>query len=317
MSTGVSSILFFAFATTFCGFATRASAQEAPPVSSAGNQATPAKETIEESLARMPSWTVIAEASAYRVGASGKVRMPGSSALSSPLGQSSLKLEKIGADNPQWGPYGRLRWRPTESSWSFGASGFGTSIDERGQADQDARVGDMLLLTGDTIRTEIQFRNIDVEANYRVFERARGKQARTGATKIATYVDLSMGLRALDTDVRFSHTTAQLPPFAPGQRFEVDNHDIFFQPIVGARAGVELIESFNIDLRFNFGGLPGTQRSVSWDIEPCFTWRPWTNVGLHVGYRNLFLSVRSGGDNERYSWRGGLAGLYLGVTGRF
>ena len=314
MLTGVSPILLLAIATTYCGLASHAIAQDAAP---AGDPTTPAKETFEESLAKMPSWTVIAEASAYRVGASGKVRTPGSTALASPLGQSSIKLENIGADNPQWAPYGRVRWRPNQGSWSFGASGFGTSIDERGEVDQDARVGDMLLVTGDIIRSEIQFRDIDVEATYRIFDRARGMQSRTDATKIASYIDLSMGLRVLDTDVKFSHTTAQLPPFTPGQRFEADNHNVFVHPIVGARAGIELVEKFNIDLRFNFGGLPGTHRSVSWDIEPCFTWRPWTNVGVHVGYRNLFISVRSGGDNERYSWRGGLAGLYFGVTGRF
>ncbi len=318
MSTRIPTFLIVAFAMSHLGGAECVIAQTASPqAANEKNPTTSANETLEESLAKMPSWTVLAEASAYRVGASGKVRMPGSNALSSPLGQSSLKLEKIGADNPQWGPYGRVRWRPTQGSWSFGASGFGTSIDELGVADETSRVGDMLLFSGDIIHTEIQFHNIDVEAAYRVFERARGKQSGTGSTKVAPYVDLTMGLRVIDTDVRFSHTTAQLPPFSPGQRFEADNHDVFFQPIVGARAGIELVETFNIDLRFNFGGLPGTQRSITWDIEPCFTWRPWSNVGVHVGYRNLFLSVRSGGDNERYSWRGGLAGLYFGVTGRF
>ncbi len=319
MTNGVRSILLYAIAMTQCGFAANAAWLEPPPAEQKaiepGETAAP-KESLDESLAKMPKWTVIAELSAYRVSASGKVRMPGTNGLASPAGQSSLKLESIGADNPQWAPYGRVRWRPSAGSWSFGASGFGTKIDEQGVADQDQRVGDMLLITGDVIRTEIQFRNFDAEAAYRVFERARGKNAR-GATKLASYVDLTAGLRVIDTDVKFAHTTAQLPPFVTGQRFEVDNNDIFFQPIVGARAGVEIVEEVNIDLRFNFGGLPGTQRSVSWDIEPCFTWRPWTNIGVHVGYRNLFVSVRSGGSNERYSWRGGLAGLYFGVTGRF
>ena len=320
MRTSAISILMLAFSLTQTGFKAQAAAEDPPPTKEKSNIVDPAasKETLAQAIAKMPRWTVLIEASAYRVGASGKVRMPGSTALSSTLGQSSVTLEEIGADSPRWAPYGRLRWRPAQGNWSFMASGFGTKLDVDGVVKQNQRVGDMIQRPGDFIHTEIQFYNIDIEAGYRFFERARGIQKSSGATKLSPYVDLTAGLRVIDTDVRFRHTSnLATPVILPGQRFEAENHDLFIHPIVGIRGGIELVEQFNVELRTNVGGLPGTRRSITWDIEPCFTWRPHANFGVHVGYRSLFMSVRSGGDNERFSWRGSMAGLYFGVTGRF
>ena len=157
---------------------------------------------------------------------------------------------------------------------------------------------------------------IYIEGGYRIFEKPCGV-GKDCNSRIAPYLDLTAGVRILDTDIEFKQQSNRRGLPAPGQQFSTSNHDVFVQPMVGVRAGLEIVEKFNIDLKVATGALPGNTRSFTWDVEPCFTWRPWKNVGFHIGYRNLFMNVRSGKDDARFSWRGTMAGLYFGVTGRF
>ena len=263
-----------------------------------------------------PSWTLQVEVVAYHLGAAGHVRMPSSAAFAGSQGPSSLKLKDINGDDTSWAPYGKLRWRPSAGKWSISLSSFGTSLGGSGAAQNTQRVGDMLITAGDQVDSDLKFINVDLEGGYRIYESAIGVSEK-GKAKVSPHVDLTAGLRVIDVDFKLvDHLSPTALP-GPGQRTESQYSHTFVQPTVGVAAGVEFFEEVTVDLRFNFGGVPGSARTASWDIEPSFTWRPDPNFGVEIGYRNLFMNLRSENSDSRFQYRGALAGIYLGVIGRF
>jgi hypothetical protein len=164
--------------------------------------------------------------------------------------------------------------------------------------------------------SEYTFWNVDIEGGYRFFQRSTAGSGRN-TTRIAFTSDALFGIRMIGTEVEFGNrfTPTSLPP--PGTISQAKGDGFFIQPMVGLRIGAEFVEQFGIELKTTVGAFPGDHRSVSWDIEPMFTWRPNPNFGVFIGYRMFAFDVRDGKGVERYQWKGTMAGLNVGAYLRF
>jgi hypothetical protein len=92
-----------------------------------------------------------------------------------------------------------------------------------------------------------------------------------------------------------------------------DRSEDFIDAVLGARAQLQLARVFSVELDLNAG--LGTGSSL--EVAVSFGYHPWSWLGVHVGYRNVFLDASAGRGATKYRFDGSLAGLFAGVSVRF
>ena len=273
--------------------------------------------TVPKWIDASPNWTVVATPGIAWMGASGDAKLKGTSGTGTKT--DSLLFKDNGLEDTELSPYARLTWRPKGSTggrWSVGISGFGSSSSSDAVAIEAQRIGDVNTSIGDNVHAKYSFWNVDIEGGYRFFQRSTAGSGRD-QTRLSFTADALFGIRMMDTEVKFENrfTPTTLPP--PGTIREAKGDGFFIQPMVGLRIEAEFVEQFGVEVKTTVGAMPGDHRSITWDIEPMFTWRPNPNFGAFIGYRIFTFDVRDGKGIERYEWSGAMAGLNVGAYLRF
>lgn len=288
-----------------------------PPPEPTGTGST-ANDGTEPDLGRLidPEWTLQLEPSFWYVSPSGKVKLPVSSGTG-PGGFTtagdSVRVERLNLDTPRFEPAGEAHL--SGGRWRFTFSGSHFSLDrENTPADEAFRIGSVVVAPGDPLDVSFEITSVDVTVGYRVWGRDFCAQVFTECPPNATDSLLRLyvigGARFTDVSFEVARDTAV--------RAAAGADQLFGEPILGARAEVELAEQFTLDLQLTGGGLPaGDTSSYSVDVMAGFHWRPHPNIGVQIGYRQLAYWLSDGDDEDEFEYNGRLAGLFAGVVFRF
>lgn len=309
--------LVLASAVSLASLAAPALAQVADAPTTNAQAAVDAKEPAQAQFEEAaPKFSISIEPSIWFAGAGGKVKMPGSAASPAPSENGPLaaelgdriKLDRIGFDDPQASP--AAEFNIGYGKWRFALRGFGFSIDDDSTVSDSGSLGTVDFAPGDTLVGEINANIFEAQAGYRFFEHVGRPRQNGDGYVVRFYADALGGARFYDIDMQFEQfgTTNGTNSF----------DDIWIEPTIGGKIGVELYEQFDIDLEVNFGVGPfGDHASWSWDVIAGFQWRPVENLGIQIGYRNLAFNLTDGDGADEFEWDGALAGLYFGVVIKF
>lgn len=294
-------------------------AEPAPgPSSTPPTASSPSTEGFSPTGAPDPEWTVRIEPSFWYVAPSGKVKLPassGSGSAASPPGDR-VKIEQLNLDSPRFeptgevhfsgGPNGRLRF-------TFSGATYSIERDDT-QADSSFRLGSVSVSSGDTLETSFDFTTVELTGGYRIWGRNFSDAAHTekpeNAVPTIARLYLIGGARFYNTSFELARRSG-----APGSA-EADQ--FFGEPIVGARAEIDIARDFTLDLQVSGGGLPlSDSSSYSVDIQAGFQWRPHPNIGIQIGYRQLAFWLSDGEDADEFEYNGRLAGLFAGLEIQF
>lgn len=275
-----------------CGVA---SAQDAAPDSGTSVPMS----TPEVSL--MSGWTLQFEPSVHYIAPSGDFKLPNSASIDT----EEVSVEGLNLDDTRLAPFGELHLR--RDKWRISISGLMYSLDDRTQVSDDSfQLGDLAIASGDELESSLDFWTLEAVASYRVFEDQTVPNSK-GKIGAAVGIDIVGGIRFFDVDLDVSAPS--------GSQSE---HNLWAQPVLGARVEIAIWEDFGFDVTSAFGYLPaGDNTSFSWDIVAAFHWRPWENVGVQIGYQQLAFTLEDGDDQEEFSWEGSMAGLFGGLLIRF
>lgn len=241
-------------------------------------------------------WTFQFEPSAWYAGLGGKIRIAGA-----PAGTDRVRINDLNLDSPKLTPAGELHLRTGD--WRFSFGGFWFNQSESNTMAVGGQLGAIAFAPGDVVRSEYSHDSYEPQIGYEIWRR----DPQPGdATKFLPRVEVFAGARIDDIEFRFQRAAAT-----------ARQHETFGQVIAGVKGSMDIADQFSIDLQIGAGGWPGGQRAFSWDIMVGFMWRPIENVGVQVGYRNLFSEFKSGDDANRFSYQGATAGLYFGAVVRF
>jgi len=241
-------------------------------------------------------WTFQFEPSAWYAGLGGKIRIAGA-----PAGVDRVRINDLNLDSPKLTPAGELHLRTGD--WRFSFGGFWFNRSETNTMAVGGQLGAIAFAPGDVVRSEYSHDSYEPTVGYEIWRR----DPQPGdATKFLPRVEVFAGARIDDIEFSFQRAAAT-----------ARQHETFGQVIAGVKGSMDIADQFSIDLQIGAGGWPGGQRAWSWDIMVGFMWRPIENVGLQVGYRNLFSEFKSGDDANKFSYQGATAGLYFGAVVRF
>jgi hypothetical protein len=255
---------------------------------------------VAEALdARATLYQIQVQPRLWYMGVSGDLRLPGT-----PAATPSTTLNELNLDNPRASPYGDATIR--FGRWSVNVSAAGSSGDRSTTAQAAGQIGGFTFNAGDPLRSSFDFLTAEASVGYSLGtwglspkpDNTFGFDADLAAVGGVRLYDISAGVGAT------TPTTAQADEF-------------FIEPIVGGRLEMNLATNFSIDVQSTFGAFPGDRSSFSWDIELAFSWRPVPNLGLQLGYRNMYINLEAGEGIETFEWDGGAAGLFAGLQLRF
>jgi hypothetical protein len=269
----------------------QATPAEAPP---------PAPPAVVQALDAKPSlYQIQVQPRVWYVGLSGDLTLPGT-----PVNTAATTLNELNLDSPQAAPFGNATIR--FGNWTVNLSAASTSSDRSTTAQANGQIGTFTFLAGDPIRSSFDFTTAEASVGYSL-----GTWSRTprpdGSFGVVADLALIAGARLYDIKAGVGATS---PTTSEADEF-------FFEPIVGGRLELNLAKDFSIDVQSTFGYLPADREAASWDIEVAFAWRIVENLGLQVGYRNMFIHLESGSDASRFEWEGGVAGVFAGLQLRF
>lgn len=244
-------------------------------------------------------WTIKIEPSAWFASPGGKVRMPGAA------GQFETRLEDLNLDSPRVSPFLEVHLRTGD--WTITASGAVISLDDRGQtARATGGIGSLPYAAGDRIKANLDYITAELTAAHPVTlpESLAGKPG----SNIRARLDILGGLRLHHYDLRFDVGGAS-----------TSNEEFFLAPLIGAKLTLDVVEHFTIDLKLDVSGFTDGKDRTSFggDILAGFSYRPTRNLGVQIGYRFLINHVESGSGDQEFRLRGGMAGLYGGITLQF
>lgn len=259
------------------------------------------------------AYTIQVEPTMWYTAPSGRVDAP-----HGPLGDGGrIDIAELNLDSPRASPSGELHYRV--GPWRVGASVVQLDMDDRGAiVAADDAVGEAIFLAGDRLVSSLRLFTGQAEVGHRVWE-ARFK--RSGEEYLAVGVEAVGGVRLYD--VSFSVDVERNQPIVlpgiVGPSVSTDSNELFAEAYVGVRADLEIADTFSIDFTTGFGANPGLlgQEVWSWDIMVGFQYRPFENVAVQGGYRQLAFGLETGEDDDEFGWRGALAGVYLGVVIRY
>lgn len=254
---------------------------------------------VVQSLDDPKMYQIKIEPRLWYISPSGDVTLPGS-----PANTPSVSLDTLNMDSPRLSPSGDATIR--FGRWSVNLSGAATSSDRSTVAQAAGQIGGFSFNPGDPIRTSFDFATGEASVGYSLGTWAISKRSNGSFGMVA---DLSVlgGLRVYDLEIGVGATT---PNTARADEF-------FLEPIAGGRLEMEFAKDFSIDVQTTFGYMPADRESSSWDIRLAFSWRPVENLGVQLGYRNMFMTLETGDGAERFEFDGGVAGLFAGIQIRF
>lgn len=259
----------------------------------------PAQEEKSQPLGTsQPEWRFQFEPSAWYAGASGKVRIAGA-----PAGASTVQINDLHLDNPRLTPAGELHVRTGDWRFSFGTFFF--TQNRLQTMSVPGQLGTVVFTPGNQVYSKIQQDEYVPVVGYEFWKR---KAEPNDAVQFLGRLEAFGGAR-LDS-VKFDFSQGALAS---------SQSEFFGQAILGIKGSMDIAEQFSIDLETSLGGWPGgsTNYAWSWDITVGFMWRPVPNVGVQIGYRNLFNEFRNGDGSQQFYYNGGLAGLFFGAVIRF
>lgn len=260
-----------------------------------------------------PAWRVQIQPSAWFVAPSGTLRMPisaGSGGGAFTTEGDAVAVERMNLDSTRLMPAGELHIN--SERWRFALSGAAFGIDREGTvADSSFRLGSVQVDAGDAMDVSFELTTVELTGGYRVW----GYDFTAASEPPQNAVDAACRVYAL-LGARFYDFSFDLTNRDGGASTGADQ--FFGEPIAGARAEFDIARDFSLTLQLTGGGFADSDRSsFSVDIVSGFEWRPFENVGVRIGYRQLAFDLADGDGAEEFEYDGRLAGLLAGVTIRF
>ncbi|MFO0861252.1 MAG: hypothetical protein U0570_11900 [Phycisphaerales bacterium] len=247
--------------------------------------------------AKIPEWHLQFEPSAWYAGISGRVRIAGAPASSGQVAINDLHL-----DNPRLTPAGDLHVRT--GKWRFTLTTFFFEQSRLQTMDVGGQLGTVNFVPGNQVYSKMQQNEFQPVVGYEFWRR---DPEASDAVKFLGRLEVFGGARLDDLQFNFNQGAAAS-----------EQSEFFGQAIAGVKGTMDIGEQFSIDLETSAGGWPGsTDYAWSWDITVGFMWRPITNVGVQIGYRNLVNHFHRGSDSDQFAYDGGIAGLFFGAVVRF
>lgn len=267
-------------------FLAAASAQDAKP-------ATPPDLAIPPKL-----YEIQVQPRIWYVSLAGDLSMPGA-----PANTPTATLNELNVDSPRAGPYGDATIR--FDRWTVNISAAAMSAERSTTAQRNGQIGAYAFSIGDPIRTSVDFATGEASVGYSLGTWDLGRR---GDGTGGFVVDLAVlgGARLYDVSVGIGATTPTTS--------KVD--EFFIEPILGGRLEMNIAQQFSIDVQSTAGWMPADRESISWDIAVAFAWHPLKNLGLQIGYRNLWFDLSTGG-SDKFELNGGAAGVFAGLQLRF
>ncbi|HYE61776.1 MAG TPA: hypothetical protein VD997_07245 [Phycisphaerales bacterium] len=254
---------------------------------------------------RDPSkWDVSIEPAGWFVGASGRVVLPRETTTGAPAKQ---RLVDLNMDNPRFEPLLEVNARRGDWRATFRGSYFGAERDTTGLTGE---LGDVSFDSSDTIRTGLDLAILELEGAYTFAGRPQERQP-DGTFAFDPRLDVVFGAHIYAEEWTIENLSGGTGVTSQKQS------DWFVQPLIGLKLAADLYEEVTLDAQMTFGGLPTGDDSYSLDIIVGAQWRPWTNIGVQLGYRAVFFGLGGGEGDGEFSFDGSLQGLYAGVVVRF
>lgn len=251
----------------------------------------------EDPLAQpAPSWRITLKPGVWAPSLAGDLQLPG--------GASSARVERFNVDSIQ--PTALGRWEFRRGKLTINGSGFGFTLDKRTTPDANLNLGGLSFPKGDAVNAEFDLLSVEMTAGWRVWERTLTPNE-DGKT-VVIGVDAYGGLRAYHMNTSFG--------MIGGATRGSDN--TFFEPIVGGRLTVAILDNFGFFVALDGGGMPiGNHTSTSFDIITGIHWRPWPDVGFEFGWRQLSVDLQDGSGAQKTEFNGELAGIIGSLVIRF
>ncbi len=277
-------------------------------------------ETLESAAEKyLTKWTVQIEPLMAYWSPAGDIRLPARSGTGGASGGgfsnsgNLVKASTLNLDTPQFSPAGELhlsidRFRITLSGAAYQIQRDGTPADEA------FRIGSVQVDTGDELDVDFDFATVELTLGYNFYTidfAGRTDPARQSPAAAPLLLRLYAigGARMYSTDISVRNTA---------NAGVAEASELFFEPIIGARAELEIYDHFVIDLQLSGGYWADSDRSASSiDVAVGFMYFPHPNVGLQVGWRQLAFNLSDGDGADEFEFRGTMAGLYTGIVIRF
>ncbi|MBS0197144.1 MAG: hypothetical protein JSR77_10330 [Planctomycetes bacterium] len=282
---------------TALAFANAALADE-PPAPPAGDQAAQSAPIASEP----EPWRIEVHPGIWYVGFSGDLKLPRSSGGAN----VTTDIDQLELTGPRIAPYGEATLR--RGRWLASLRGFVFSADAQAQQTASGNLGNIDFNSGDSIKSSLDVATVELMGGYEFLLTER--EAMTGGGyKLRFGIDGLVGARLLDFDYQGTLVGSGVS----------SGHDEFTaHPMAGVRMHADFYEQFTVTLEVSAGGLPlGDDSSYGFDIVVGGQWRPIQHVGVQIGYRALFMGLKSGSDNEQFDYSGAGQGLFAGVTFSF
>ena len=260
-----------------------------------------------------PEWLIQIDPTLWFVGPSGKFKLPVNSG-SGPGGFTtegdSLRVNDLNLASTRIRPAGTLtvatgKWRFSfwGSQYEVARSNFPVSF--------SGRLGAAAFAAGDHLKLDLALGTYELTAGYRIWDHDFGARSAHPESAVDALFTLHLlgGLRLYDLGIDAENLTT--PARADGSHF-------FAEPVIGVRAEAIIDTDFSVIVQLSAGGLPlYSTKSYSLDVVAAFQWRPFMNVGVQIGWRQLAFDLQNGRDLDKFQYTGRLAGLFTGVVIRF
>jgi hypothetical protein len=250
-----------------------------------------------------PPWVIRIDPMVWWVSPAGDLKLPSTSGS-----DDSVELSSLNLDTPEFTPAGGLAINAGDFRFSFFAAAY--SRETTAGAESAFQIGDASFGAGDPFESEFDFNLFDLNVGYRFYT----YDWRSHSADKDKCLDVVLDLYAVGGGRFYDMNIGVNAPGAEG-----NDTDQFFGDIVGGvRAEFTVIRDFSINLQLTGGGMGDSDRSsFSYDIQLNGEWRPWTNVGVLIGWRHIGFSLVDGDGAGKFDFDGTLAGLFAGVTVRF
>lgn len=260
-------------------------------------------------------WKIQIEPLMWYWSPAGKIRLPANSGTGAPSGGgfsdsgSRVKASELNIDTPRFSPAGEAHF--SIDRFRVTLSGAAYEIDRDGTpADEAFRIGSVEVAAGDELDVSFQFATAELTLGYNVWSKDFAADTDAERAHLATPLVLRTyilgGARLYSTDIGVRN-------LANGA--SADASELFIEPVLGARAELEIAEAFTIDLQISAGYWADSDQSVSSvDIAVGFMYRPHPNVGLQLGWRQLAFDLSDGEGVDEFEFDGQMAGVYAGIT---
>ncbi len=260
-----------------------------------------------------PDWIVQVEPTLWFVGPSGKFKLPVNSGTG-PGGFTSegdaIRVNDLNLESTRLRPAGTLTVASGKWRFSFWGSEYEMSRSDV-PVNFSGRLGAAAFSPGDHLKLDLSLGTYEATAGYRIWEHdftARSSHPESAVDALLT-LHLFGGIRMYDLEIGAENLTT--PARAEGSHF-------FAEPVIGVRAEAIIDTDFSVIVQLSAGGLPlYSTKSYSLDVVAAFQWRPCTNIGLQIGWRQLAFDLQDGRNLDKFDYTGRLAGLFTGVVIRF